>query len=33
VWLESLFFELGEFDKTFHYGTRGTGGMTHNDPD
>ena len=25
--------ELGEFGKTFHYGTRGTGGMTHADPD
>jgi predicted acyl esterase len=25
--------ELGEFARTFHYGTRGTGGMTHNDPD
>jgi predicted acyl esterase len=25
--------ELGEFGKKFHYGTRGTGGMTHNDPD
>ena len=25
--------ELGEFGKTFHYATRGTGGMTHNDPD
>jgi predicted acyl esterase len=25
--------ELNEFAKTFHYGTRGTGGMTHNDPD
>jgi predicted acyl esterase len=25
--------ELGEFAKTFHYATRGTGGMTHNDPD
>ncbi|MDB5866302.1 MAG: peptidase [Betaproteobacteria bacterium] len=25
--------ELSEFGKTFHYGTRGTGGMTHNDPD
>jgi predicted acyl esterase len=25
--------ELSEFAKTFHYGTRGTGGMTHNDPD
>ena len=25
--------ELGEFAKKFHYGTRGTGGMTHNDPD
>jgi predicted acyl esterase len=24
---------LGEFAKTFHYGTRGTGGMTHADPD
>jgi len=24
--------ELSEFAKTFHYGTRGTGGMTHNDP-
>jgi uncharacterized protein len=25
--------ELGEFAKKFHYGTRGTGGMTHADPD
>jgi hypothetical protein len=25
--------ELSEFGKTFHYGTRGTGGMTHADPD
>lgn len=25
--------ELGEFAKKFHYATRGTGGMTHNDPD
>jgi predicted acyl esterase len=25
--------ELDEFGKKFHYGTRGTGGMTHNDPD
>jgi predicted acyl esterase len=25
--------ELTEFGKKFHYGTRGTGGMTHNDPD
>jgi predicted acyl esterase len=25
--------ELSDFAKTFHYGTRGTGGMTHNDPD
>jgi uncharacterized protein len=25
--------ELSEFGKTFHYGTRGTGGMTHTDPD
>ena len=25
--------ELGEFGKKFVYGTRGTGGMTHNDPD
>jgi hypothetical protein len=25
--------ELSEFGKTFHYGTRGTGGMTHSDPD
>ncbi len=25
--------ELSEFAKNFHYGTRGTGGMTHNDPD
>lgn len=24
--------ELSAFAKTFHYGTRGTGGMTHNDP-
>jgi len=24
---------LSEFGKTFHYSTRGTGGMTHNDPD
>ena len=24
--------ELSEFGKRFHYGTRGTGGMTHNDP-
>ena len=24
---------LDEFGKTFHYGTRGTGGMTHADPD
>jgi hypothetical protein len=25
--------ELSEFAKSFHYGTRGTGGMTHDDPD
>jgi len=25
--------ELSEFGKKFHYATRGTGGMTHNDPD
>jgi predicted acyl esterase len=25
--------ELSDFGKTFHYGTRGTGGMTHADPD
>jgi hypothetical protein len=25
--------ELSEFGKTFHYGTRGTGGMTHADRD
>jgi uncharacterized protein len=25
--------ELAEFAKKFHYGTRGTGGMTHSDPD
>ena len=25
--------ELGEFAKKFHFATRGTGGMTHNDPD
>ena len=25
--------ELGEFARQFHYATRGTGGMTHNDPD
>ena len=25
--------ELSEFARTFHYGTRGTGGMTHADPD
>jgi uncharacterized protein len=25
--------ELNEFAQRFHYGTRGTGGMTHNDPD
>jgi len=25
--------ELSEFAKKFHYSTRGTGGMTHNDPD
>jgi predicted acyl esterase len=25
--------ELGEFAKRFHYATRGTGGMTHADPD
>ena len=25
--------ELSEFGKRFHYATRGTGGMTHNDPD
>ena len=24
--------ELSEFGKQFHYGTRGTGGMTHNEP-
>jgi hypothetical protein len=24
--------ELSDFGKQFHYGTRGTGGMTHNDP-
>jgi hypothetical protein len=25
--------ELSEFGRKFHYGTRGTGGMTHDDPD
>jgi len=25
--------EISEFGKKFHYGTRGTGGMTHEDPD
>jgi hypothetical protein len=25
--------ELSEFGKKFHYATRGTGGMTHDDPD
>jgi len=25
--------DLDEFGKKFYYGTRGTGGMTHNDPD
>jgi hypothetical protein len=25
--------ELSEFARSFHYGTRGTGGMTHADPD
>ena len=25
--------ELSDFGKKFVYGTRGTGGMTHNDPD
>ena len=25
--------ELSEFGKQFHYSTKGTGGMTHNDPD
>jgi predicted acyl esterase len=25
--------ELSDFAKSFHYGTRGTGGMTHADPD
>jgi hypothetical protein len=25
--------ELSDFAKTFHYATRGTGGMTHDDPD
>ncbi len=25
--------EVSEFGKKFHYATRGTGGMTHNDPD
>jgi predicted acyl esterase len=25
--------ELSDFGRKFHYGTRGTGGMTHNDPD
>jgi len=25
--------ELSDFAKNFHYATRGTGGMTHNDPD
>ena len=25
--------ELSEFAKGFHYSTRGTGGMTHNDSD
>jgi hypothetical protein len=25
--------ELAKFAKKFHYGTRGTGGMTHADPD
>ena len=24
--------ELSDFAKSFHYGTRGTGGMTHADP-
>jgi hypothetical protein len=24
---------LSDFAKKFHYATRGTGGMTHNDPD
>ena len=25
--------DLSDFAKQFHYGTRGTGGMTHTDPD
>jgi len=25
--------EVSAFGKKFHYATRGTGGMTHNDPD
>ena len=25
--------DVNEFGQTFHYATRGTGGMTHNDPD
>jgi len=25
--------ELSEFGRKFHYATRGTGGMTHSDPD
>ncbi|HEU5322347.1 MAG TPA: CocE/NonD family hydrolase C-terminal non-catalytic domain-containing protein, partial [Methylomirabilota bacterium] len=25
--------ELGDFARKFHYGTRGTGGMTHADPE
>jgi hypothetical protein len=25
--------ELSEFARKFHYATRGTGGMTHDDPD
>ncbi|HEX2826989.1 MAG TPA: hypothetical protein VHP37_11630 [Burkholderiales bacterium] len=25
--------ELSQFAKSFRYGTRGTGGMTHDDPD
>jgi hypothetical protein len=25
--------ELSDFGSKFHYATRGTGGMTHNDPD
>ncbi len=25
--------ELSEFGKKFHYATKGTGGMTHDDPD